>query len=146
MITDYDIKVICYKLNLPIKGVYTKDTLPKKPEEGSYYINMDNSDGEGTHWVFAKIDGNNSCYFDSFGVGMPEEVKEFLKDFKPIYSSSKQIQSLRSGTCGWYCVSCDYYLENELGSLKRKFENFIDIWSDDPIKNNELLRKYFKPL
>lgn len=146
MITDYDIKVICEKLNLPIKGVFTKDELPKNPKNGSYYINMDNSDGEGTHWVFAKISDGKSCYFDSFGVGMPKEVNEFLSDYKPIISSDKQIQSIRSGTCGWYCVACDYYLENEMGSLKKKFEEYIDLWSDNPIKNNEILKKFFKPL
>jgi hypothetical protein len=146
MLTDYDITVICEKLNLPIKGVYTKDRLPKDKTNGSYYINMDNNDGEGSHWMLAKIDGDNSLYFDSFAVGMPNEVKEFLKDYKPILTSNKQIQSLRSQTCGWFCIICDYYMTNENGKWDKKFENFIDIWSDEPMENNIILRKLFKPL
>ena len=148
MLTDYDIKVICEKLELPIKGVYMKDELNKvKPKPGSYYVNLDNSDGEGTHWLLVKISPRGeSIYFDSYGLGMPKEVEEFLSNNKPIISSNKDIQSLRAQTCGWYCIGCDYYIENNIGGFDKKFEEFIDFWSDNPIENNKLLRKFFSPL
>ena len=98
MLTNYDIEKVCEKLDLPIIGVFMKDDLPKQRKVGSYIINMDNSDGEGTHWVFAKIfsdtdrfDDSSSddekigyrycgaLYFDPFGIGMPEEISDFLK-------------------------------------------------------------------
>jgi putative N-acetylmannosamine-6-phosphate epimerase len=101
MLTNYDIEKISEKLDLPLIGVFMRDELPKERKIGSYIINMDSSEGDGTHWVFAKIfcdsdrfdtdsdsddsvEINKYCgclYFDSFGCGMPLEVEEFLKPF-----------------------------------------------------------------
>lgn len=167
MLTNYDIEKICEKLDLPLVGVFMKDDLPKKRKIGSYIINMDNSSGEGTHWVFAKIfsdsdrfdssssssDDNSfrycgALYFDPFGIGMPVEIEDFLKPFGKKAINKKQIQNVSSTQCGWYCIYCDYFLEEHKKgkSYIDDFRAFLDIWDDDTKKNLSLLKKFFKPL
>ena len=167
MLTNYDIEKICDKLDLPLVGVFMKDELPKQRKLGSYVINMDDSSGEGTHWVFAKIfsdsdrfdDSSSSSddssykycgalYFDPFGIGMPVEIEEFLKPFGKKAINKKQIQSVASTQCGWYCIYCDYFLERHKKgkSYIDDYKAFLNIWDSDPKKNLELLKKFFKPL
>jgi hypothetical protein len=168
MLTNFDIEKICDKLDLPLVGVFMRDTLPKERRIGSYIINLDDSQGDGTHWIFAKIfsdsdrfydsdsdDLNNNNYkycgalfFDPFGIGMPVEVENFLKPFSKKAVNKKQIQNVNSTQCGWYCIYCDYFLEKHKKgkSYIDDFRAFLDIWNDDPTKNLDLLKKFFKPL
>jgi len=164
MLSNFDIERICRKLDLPIIGVFSKDKLPQKRNIGSYYINMENeSDGEGTHWVFAKIYDDDSrdeerngkevhkvgaLYFDPFGLDMPKEIERFLSPFKPIPYNNRQIQSVITTECGWYCIACDYSLEHRKNdeTYLEDYEKFLAIWSDKPNKNLTLLKALFKPL
>jgi hypothetical protein len=165
MLSNFDIERICRKLELPIVGIFSKDELiNQKRRIGSYYINMENStDGDGTHWVLAKIydddlrDEDNdekdihkvgALYFDPFGLDMPKEVRRFLEPFKPIPYNNRQIQSVKTSECGWYCISCDYALEHKQHdeTYLQDFEKYLEIWSDRPEKNLKLLKSFFKPL
>lgn len=175
MLTNFDIERIAKKLELPIIGVFSKNQLPNIERRiGSYYVNMmddDKTDGEGnngSHWVLVKIftdfdreDGEtcedarghkicNALYFDPFGLGMPLAVSSFLKPFKPIYCNNRVIQNIKSTQCGWYCIACDYYLENmqdnENSTYLDDYSKFLEMWSNDPKKNLTLLKKFFKPL
>ena len=163
MLSNFDIEKMCDKLDLPLVGVYQKDNLVDAPMTiGSYYINQQSStDGDGTHWVLAKIycdeerDGDTfgvktakALYFDPFGLNMSKEVEEFLSPFKPIPYNNKQIQNVRSDSCGWYCVACDYALEHKKHSdtYLEDYEKFLQHFRDDPKKNLTLLKEFFKPL
>ena len=166
MLTNFDITRLCDDLDLPCIGVFSKDELKHtKHEIGSYYINMQNSDaGAGTHWVLAKIYSDNdrdsdsdsendakpakALYFDSFGLGMPKEVSEFLKPYKPIPCTNRQIQDIRTTQCGWYCLYCDYVLEHKKHSptYLEDYEKFLNMWGDDIRENLKILKALFKPL
>lgn len=169
MLSNFDIERICRKLKLPIVGVFSKDKLPEERTIGSYYINLQNhNDGNGTHWVMAKIYCDDereietvavdskgkrlhrcgALYFDPFGIGMPREVEEFLKPFKPIAYSTRHIQNVNTSQCGWFCILCDYTLEHkqDTESYLDDFEKFLNMWDDKQTKNLELLKSYFKPL
>ena len=163
MLTNFNIEKIADKLHLPIVGVFSKNELANtKRQIGSYYINMQDSDkGEGSHWVLAKIytdeeiDSDEdddevevrALYFDSFGLGMPKEVASFLSPFKPIYCNNRQIQSIRTTECGWFCLICDYILEHQKnGTYLEDYGKFLNLWNDDTTKNLTLLKKIFKPL
>jgi hypothetical protein len=165
MITNFDIEELCKRLELPLRGIVNKDRLETLEKDlGSYYINMQNyDDGDGTHWVYARLycdddrDSDNDedeygvvkcLYFDPFGLDMPKEVAEYFKEFKPIAYSKKQIQNIRSTQCGWYCVACDYELTHRPieKTYLEDYESFLGIWSDDPTENLKLLKAYFKPL
>ena len=169
MLSNFAIEKLARKLELPIVGVFSKDELKTQPRMlGSYYINLmdsDKTDGEGnngSHWVFAKIYSDddrdsdsgeeevptNALYFDPFGVGMPKVVAEFLRPFKPVYCNNREIQSINTSECGWYCLYCDYVLEHQQHSktYKEDYEKFLNIWSDDTNKNLTLLKKLMKPI
>jgi hypothetical protein len=165
MITNFDIEELSKRLELPLLGIVNKDKLDTIEKQlGSYYINMQNYDeGEGTHWVYARLycdsdrDSDNDddeygivkcLYFDPFGLDMPKEVEEYFKQFKPIAYSKKQIQNIRSSQCGWYCVACDYELTHRpIGeTYLEDYESFLEMWSDEPDENLKLLKSYFKPL
>lgn len=167
MLTNFDIERLCDKLDLPIVGVFSKDELANQERKiGSYYINMQDSDkGDGTHWCLAKIycdddrfssDSSsddsisvaNALYFDAFGLGMPKETAEFLKPFNPVYCNNRQIQSIPTSECGWYCLCCDYILEHKKHSSTylEDYEKFLEIWNDDTTKNLTILKNIFKPL
>jgi hypothetical protein len=160
-ITNFEIEEICKSANLPLVSVCSKDQLPSRRIVGSYYINLQNSDeGSGTHWVFARIfECSKAIYFDSFGIAMPTEVEEFLKPFKPIPYSNRQIQDIKSELCGRFCLLCDYFFSHQLPSplptsIKHKntcsvdnyFHEFLNSWSDDTIKNNQICKERFKKL
>jgi len=169
MLSNFDIERIAKKLELPIVGVFSKDKLPKERKIGSYYINLqDHDDGDGTHWIFAKIysddereeetittdkKGNRvyrvgALYFDPYGLDMPKEVADFLSPFKPIPYNNRQIQGLTQTECGWFCLSCDYSLEHKQhgDTYLEDYEKFLSMWSDKPATNLKLLKALFKPL
>jgi len=163
MLTNFDIEKKANKMELPIVGVYSKDDLPSQRTVGSYYINLQNKgDGNGTHWCLAKIycdadkeenkvrtEGDKVCnalWFDPFGMDMPKEVATFLKPFKPIPYNNRQIQSVNTSECGWYCLYCDYVLENEGHNYLETFHKFIASWSKDPVNNRKLLKERLKKI
>lgn len=164
MLSNFDINRICRKLDLPIVGVFNKDTLPKEKKIGSYYVNMQNADeGDGTHWVMFKIycDDDRSplfkfddaepkvckaLYFDSFGIGCPKEVSDYLKPFGKPAQNTKHIQNIRSSQCGWYCIACDYFIESDGKDYLDSYEDFLHMWSEEPNDNLKILKDFFKPL
>ena len=109
-------------------GVYPHDKLPifDKPinKKSSFVINLDDSDGPGTHWV--AIYGNH--YFDSFGIAPSTRIKSFMRkifNLKPndIHYLSHQIQKMDSNRCGYYCI----YFIKQMNNGK----TFNDIVLDD---------------
>jgi hypothetical protein len=163
MLSNFDIEKLCDKLDLPLIGVFQKDQLRNVPKQiGSYYINQQSSsDGDGSHWTLFKIYCDDerddeypailqakALYFDPFGLNMSKEVEDYLADFKPIPYNNKQIQSVRSTECGWYCVACDFALEHKKHSetYLEDYELFLHHFQADPNKNLNLLKDFFKPL
>ena len=146
--TNFQLIDICRKVNLPLVGVYNKDTLPKKRKHGCYIINLeddyDHETGEdlgGTHWVGFIIHKNmkKALYFDSFGFPAPESVKRFLKPYSTMYSM-KHIQNINSSTCGMYVIGFFIFNLKHVWNL----EQFVNMFSDDVKDNNQILENYLK--
>ena len=76
---------------------------------GSLILNMDDSNGNGTHWTSLFISNNCSYYFDSFGLPPPNEVVNFCLTKNRVYSSFK-IQKPEEVICGHYCIYMLYKL------------------------------------
>jgi hypothetical protein len=156
MLSNLDIERIAEKADLPIVGVFSKDKIPKKHQIGSYYINLQNfNDGDGSHWCLMKIyrdherDKTKALWFDPFGLDMPREIENYLEKYKPIPYSNRQIQGINQTECGWYCLACDWSLENGRGeneTILDHFEKFLALWSDQPALNLKYLKALFKPL
>jgi len=119
------------------KGVYPKDKLKsvKKFKDGSMVINLDDSSGQGTHWVCVNIDSTKPYteYYDSFGLSPPKEIVQFLNKYKkPIKYQDDQLQNDKSVLCGYYC--CDYLTQRYRGIEP---EVILKQFTNKPSLNNE---------
>ena len=86
-LSDRQLKILATLLNLPIKGVFSDDTLPKKIDTTEMAIvNYQHQTEEGTHWVayFNSPENVNVSAFDSLGFPPDEYLEPYLK------TSSKQ--------------------------------------------------------
>ena len=92
------------ELNIPnFRGVFLRDTLPKKPLKNECGIlNLDSSDGSGTHWVCWYKKGRNKFQFDSFGLIPANELVEYLQS--PIFYNTEQVQPADQVFCGHLCL------------------------------------------
>ena len=145
--SNFDLEVLAKKYDLPLVGIYSKDELPERVKIGSYIVNLqDSTDGNGTHWILAKIfDKKNALYFDSFGQPLPLEVLHFLRHYKPVPYSNRQIQNIDSSRCGLYCIACDRYMS----TVKRKkmleqYDDFLNMFTADTKKNDAILVDYLQ--
>jgi len=61
------------KLKIPrFRGVFVRDKLPLEPKRMEYgVLNLDDTSGNGTHWVAWYRDNGKKYYFDSYGVQPP---------------------------------------------------------------------------
>ena len=90
-----------------------RNNLPKKIkiyETG--IINLDNNDGEGTHWTAYIKNKKNINYFDSFGNLRPpkEVISYFVSDGSRnnIKYNYDKHQSFNAFTCGHLCLQFIY--------------------------------------
>ena len=149
MLSDEDLREIAEKLKLPLRAVVCKDELPENRKVGSYYINLQNEeDGNGTHWVFARIfPDRTACYVDSFGIIAPLEVEYFLKPFSPFPYNTRQIQDIKSEHCGLFCIAADAFFTYDANpklSTADNLEHYCSMYSTDTKKNDKILKEYLK--
>lgn len=92
------------------RGVFMRDNLPKKPWKNECgIINLDDTEGPGTHWVAYKKNGNQSNYFDSFGnLPPPQELVNYLAG--NIEYNYTTYQNYDTYICGHLCIS---FLKNK---------------------------------
>lgn len=81
-----------------------RDSLPKRPKIfESGIVNLDNSQGDGTHWVAYWKNKDHTEYFDSFGnLQPPLEIVKYLR--KNIKYNYNQHQNYNSFNCGHLCL------------------------------------------
>lgn len=110
-------------------------------EDKCVIINLDSSDGRGTHWTAALTQNGVNYYFDSFGVAPSDEVARVLNI--SAYSDNR-IQETKSNNCGLFCV----YLLYQCMERGVPFEDVVSsgryfIPFDSP-KNEELLFSFLQ--
>lgn len=125
--------------NIKIIGVFAKDKLKNASlKYGFYIINLDNSDGPGTHWtVLYKINDGFSLYYDSFGFPAPEEVEDLLHKYE---YNKKQIQDIKSNSCGFYCIAFIKFMINKQDILLA-FNTFCNLFRSNTIDNEIILHQ-----
>lgn len=94
-------------LKIPFfRGVFMKDNLPrdiKINETG--VVNLDNSEGPGTHWVCYKKLGKTVFYYDSFGnLPPPKELVHYFNPADHIYYNYTRQQPSDTSICGHLCL------------------------------------------
>ena len=161
-LTDTELKSLAKRMGFKLEHVVFKSQLEEMDVEYNcpYIINLENEyseDGKpnsGTHYTALFIQKNNKgevkpCYFDSYGVGPPIEVLEFVGR-KHVPYNTKCVQSIMSSVCGYYCLSFLYFInkfEHRSGDIYNDCENFSDLFNDlntsSDWKANEYMLKHF---
>jgi hypothetical protein len=167
MLTDVQIRELCGKMSIPLarEGIIFKSETPKVLEKNkAYFLNLEDeydSSGHlnsGSHWTcFVIMKTPNGTlqplYFDAYGIGPPEIVKTIMmKNAKQkIPFNTKDIQSLMSNACGWYCLAFMHFIFNfshRSGDLYEDTELFLSYFDDlnkttNFLKNEYILKQFF---
>ena len=120
-LTNVEIADSVKKLHIPsFRGVFVRDALPKKPNKNECGIlNLDDSSGNGTHWVLWYRKNNTNFYFDSYGIQPPLELQRYLKS--SILYTTEKIQPKGEVFCGHLCL----HVLKQL-SLGRHLQNIVN--------------------
>jgi hypothetical protein len=97
--------VSCLKIPF-FRGVFMKDELPSRVwKNESGIVNLDNSNGPGTHWVCYKKLGDTVYYFDSFGnLPPPKEIQKYFHAVKRVFFNYDRLQPDNTSICGHLCL------------------------------------------
>jgi hypothetical protein len=143
LLSNLDLENYCKKLKINLVAIVSKNELCKlKPKTGCYIINLEDSGGNGTHWVSLILFEKISIYFDPFGLIMPSNVIRFCKRYgkKLIYSSDK-LQHIDSIYCGWFCLYFLYYLTKNKSKHKSVLLNKHNAIYSEKEEQNDLILK-----
>ena len=98
-LTNFELCELAKKLQLNIRGVFMRDTLPIRPNKIECgIVNFNKSTEIGSHWVCYFKDNDYKVYFDSFGQIILHEVRDYLKG--SIYRNTDIVQPPNSPICG----------------------------------------------
>jgi hypothetical protein len=159
MLSNHDIDELVIKMGIPnFKGCYYKDRITKIQPNSSYIINLNNELDEkgnvnkGSHWCCLVTDDmKQAIYFDSYGEKEPNEIRNLLKSNQyKIGYTSKNIQSLMSNLCGFFCLSFIYFLtiskfrtKNIINDASIYLDLFEDLDKVDDVYKNEFVLSLF---
>lgn len=92
------------------RGVFMRNKLPKKARKIECgVINLDNFEGDGTHWVSYFKNKMSTIYFDSFGnLQPPKEFITYIGSKSKILYNHTQYQSYNTFNCGHLCLKFLY--------------------------------------
>ena len=130
--TNKNLKIYC----IPKDQLANHKLLKNKQ---SIVINLDDSDGSGTHWLALIKKNNQLFYYDPFGVEhIDPEILNFIKKHKnnKAFLSKEQNQNITSVKCGYYCLAC---INSIIGKADMSFQDYMDVLHDEPSKFNEYI-------
>jgi hypothetical protein len=119
-------------------NVYPRDCIPQKVKyPSSFVINTHSSHQPGEHWLAVYYKTDATCtFFDSFGMH-PSVYKldKYLDKTSVRWTyNSKQLQSLDSSTCGYFCI---YFILLKSRGLDLK--TILSLFSKDNFEFNDSL-------
>ena len=100
-LTNLELLEYAKQLNIPkFRGVFMRNTLPKKPHEIECgIVNFNTSLEPGSHWVAYYKNKKERIYFDSYGQVVLAELNDYLKtkeekenDEAVIYRNTDNVQ------------------------------------------------------
>ncbi len=165
MLTNFELINLASKMNMPLERICFKNELKEEPLKYNvgYIINSEDDvcedtgeENMGAHWTCLYVaktkDGKiQPIYLDSFGAPPAEDVKKYVAPHYLPYLT-KDIQSLMSSVCGFYCLAFLYFIsvsQYRTGNLYQDCETFIDLFDDlnksnDWKKNEWILQQFFQ--
>lgn len=138
--TNFDILGWVDKLGITdFRGVYSRDNLPNKQQKNECgVLNLDDSIGEGTHWVCWDFRDKRDIYFDSYGLPPPQEFINYIN--APYQYNTIQYQHKLSFLCGYFCL---FFLHQ--AQTTDKYQILYHYLSPtNRIKNELVLNEFFK--
>lgn len=136
--SDIQLKGYAEKMGLPLNNILMRDEMNELDKDGFYIINLDNSNGNGTHWTSLFYHPLNSYYFDSYGFVPPLEVE---KKIKPYIYNDADIQDFNSEACGYYALAFIKFL-NDKSNKEVAFKEFLRLFKSNTKENDNILKKY----
>lgn len=94
-------------LKIPFfRGVFMRNALPNQIwTNETAIVNLDDSDGPGTHWVCYKKLADSVYYFDSFGnLPPPKELANYFGEVPKILFNYDRRQKETTPVCGHLCL------------------------------------------
>jgi len=165
MLTNFELINLASKMNMPLERICFKNELKHEPLKYNvgYIINSqddtDEDTGEenvGSHWTALYVAKTNDgkvqpIFFDSFGMPPAEDIKKYVAPHYLPYLT-KDIQSLMSDVCGFYCLAFLYFVsvsQYRTGHLYQDADTFIELFDDlnkshDWKKNEWILQQFFQ--
>ena len=159
MLSNHDIDELVTKMGISnFRGCFYKDKLKSVQPNSSYIINLNSeldkkgNRNTGSHWCCLVTDDMKQCiYFDSYGEREPVEIRNLLKCKQySIAHTSKNIQSLMSNLCGFFCLSFIYFLtvsqirtKNIIHDASIYLDLFEDLDKVDDVYKNEFVLSLF---
>lgn len=160
-LTNIQVEALAKRMKVPLVFCGFKSDLCAEQLQlnKSYIVNLEDEYDEngmpndGSHYTCFQINEypngkHQGIYLDSFGIGPPQEVIDFVGTQLPY--TKKQIQGLMNNACGFYCLAYLHYINvypNRLKDLYSDTEHFIDLFDDlsngEPHLKNEFMLKHF---
>ncbi len=126
------------------QGVFMKDELAGLEAEAgdSYIVNLDDSEGPGTHWMGLYVAPKGSFYYDPYGIDPPREVRRFAP--RPLRVNHHKHQHAASQHCGRYVLQFLKAMSGR-GEPGANFARFTTktFTPDDVDNNNKKIRKAY---
>ena len=123
-----------------------KDQFNSDTPNGIYIVNLDDSEGSGTHWSLLIKKGNNYIYFDSFGCAPPQDILDSMKiNPDKLLFNDQQIQDIKSQNCGYYSILFAYYYSREK-TANKTIRAFLSNFTEDEKENDKVLKRIFDKL
>lgn len=124
------------------KGCFASNNIPKYTEYPHCMVaNTDKLGAYGTHWVCMYVPRENSVeYFDSYAQEPNQYIAKYLKPFRRVVYSIKELQDLFTDVCGEFCI---YFLINRSRNKSfREIESYLYKRQD----NDEFVDNYVENL
>jgi len=114
-LSNFELIDVAKKLGIKnFRGVFVRDELPKKCKNKECGIlNLDDSDGNGTHWVCWFKKSSKKLCFDSYGLPPPVELVNYMR--RPVYYNSERVQPDNEVFCGHLCLYVLKKMQDGLG-------------------------------
>ena len=120
-------------------GVFSRNSLPYKINDGAYVIKLDEYADVSTHWIALFCNRSKIIYFCSFAVEhVPKEIIEFV-GYKNIKANIFRVQANDSVICGHFCIGViDFLLAGKI------LTDYTNLFSPiDFEKNVSVILSYF---
>lgn len=139
MLSNLDLQTLSNELNINLRSISPMDL--SSFEQGAHILNLDRKEGMGTHWVAYYVHEDTVYYFDSFGQGISDILKNRAAQsgIKKFYYSITQTQNIFSYLCGFHVLFWLYQMENKKGSfLDRMKEIDFDLTNFKTVDEREI--------